>query len=174
MYEGWNKHFKIFLPSLGVNTIQLYGTQVTVVAILHFYLAKRLPAKDIHKKISPIYSKKCLPRKAFYNRVENFFQRRSKDFDNQQGGHYFNGFKVIHILTYKLMHWLMINLVFEKFAYGRYLDNWPKSAEGIEKTLQHLSEHVEEGNDMLQWEGNILVHHQRKNSRWCPHVVRLC
>jgi hypothetical protein len=49
---------------------------------MRFLLAKGLNAKDIHKEMFPVYSRKCLSRKA----VQNWFQKlsgRSKVSDDE-------------------------------------------------------------------------------------------
>jgi hypothetical protein len=49
-----------------------------------FFQPKGLPAKDIHKEMSPVYGEKCLSRKAVHNWVEKFSQGRSKVADEDQ------------------------------------------------------------------------------------------
>ena len=55
-------------------------------AVVRFLWAKGLPAKDIHKKMLPVYFDKCLSRKAVHSWVENFSQRRSKIVDEIRSG----------------------------------------------------------------------------------------
>ncbi|BFZ08992.1 hypothetical protein BsWGS_12031 [Bradybaena similaris] len=56
-------------------------------AVVHFWGAKVLPAKDIHKEMFPIYADKCLSRKVVHSWVEKFSQGRSKIVDEIQSGH---------------------------------------------------------------------------------------
>jgi hypothetical protein len=56
-------------------------------SVVHFFLwTKWLKAKDIHKKMFPAYSKKCMSHKAVHNWVEKFSQGRSKVADNVRPG----------------------------------------------------------------------------------------
>jgi hypothetical protein len=43
-----------------------------------FFVGKRTNAKDIHEEIFPIYSGKCLSRKAVHSWAEKFSHGRSK------------------------------------------------------------------------------------------------
>jgi hypothetical protein len=49
--------------------------------------AKGLNAKDIHKETFPVYSGKCLLRKAVHNWVKKFSQECSTIADDAQPGH---------------------------------------------------------------------------------------
>jgi transposase len=51
-----------------------------------FLWANGLDAKDIRKKVFPLYSGKFLPHKAFYNLVEKFSERHSIVADNASPG----------------------------------------------------------------------------------------
>jgi hypothetical protein len=54
---------------------------------LSFFLwAKECNAKDIHKKMFPVYGGKCLSRKAVHSWVEKFSQGRSKFADDALPG----------------------------------------------------------------------------------------
>jgi hypothetical protein len=50
-------------------------------------VGKRLNAKDIHKETFPVYSRKCLLRKAIHNWAEKFSQGCSKVTDDAEPGH---------------------------------------------------------------------------------------
>jgi hypothetical protein len=47
-------------------------------SVMRFLWEKGLSAKDVHKEMFPVYSGKCLSRKAVHNWVEKFSQERSK------------------------------------------------------------------------------------------------
>jgi hypothetical protein len=51
-------------------------------SVVLFLWAKGLSAKDIHKEMFPVYSGKCLSRKAVHNWVEKFSQGRLKVTDD--------------------------------------------------------------------------------------------
>jgi hypothetical protein len=54
--------------------------------VVRFLWAKELNAKDIHKEIFPVYSGKCLSRKAVHNWVEKCFEGLSKVADDGRPG----------------------------------------------------------------------------------------
>jgi hypothetical protein len=57
-------------------------------SLLRFFLrAKWLSAQDIHKEIFPLYSGKCLSRKAVHNWAEKFSQGHSKVADDARPGY---------------------------------------------------------------------------------------
>jgi hypothetical protein len=49
---------------------------------VHFFWAKGLNAKDIHKEMFPVYGGKCLTHKAVHNWVEIFSQGHPKVADD--------------------------------------------------------------------------------------------
>jgi hypothetical protein len=51
-------------------------------SVVRFLWAKGPKAQDIHKEMFPVYSGKCLSRKAVHNWVEKFSQGRSKGADD--------------------------------------------------------------------------------------------
>jgi hypothetical protein len=54
--------------------------------LLCVFCGKGLDAKDIREEVFPVYSGKCLSRKAVYNWVEKFSQGCSKVADDAQPG----------------------------------------------------------------------------------------
>jgi hypothetical protein len=61
---------------------------------------KKTPYKDILKEIFPVYSEKCLSRKAVHNWDENFSQGRSKEADDAGPG------RPVEIATEATVQWV--------------------------------------------------------------------
>jgi hypothetical protein len=55
--------------------LQEYTTEEQI-SVVRFLWTKEFNAKDIHKEMFPVYSGKCLSRKAVHNWVEKFSQGR--------------------------------------------------------------------------------------------------
>lgn len=121
-----------------------------------FLWAKGLPAKDIHKKVFPVYGEKSLSRKVVHNRVEKFSQGRSNVVEEEQTGRpvkigteatmkrvieviWVDGTVTVdrvateidcfHGLAYTIMHDRL--LPSEKCAHGGCPDSWPRSTKTI-------------------------------------------
>lgn len=144
-------------------------------AVVRFFWAKGLSAKDIHKEMSPVYGEKCLSRKAVYNWVEKFSQGRSKVVDDRRSGRpvqistdatlrrveemirtdrrvtidsIATAIGCSHGLAYELMHdRLNFRKVCARWVPRQLTEEHRRIRMGL--SLQHLSRYTVEGENML-------------------------
>jgi transposase len=69
-------------------------------SVVRLLWAKGLNAKNIHKKISPVYGGKCLSRKAVHNWTEKFYQGRLEVADDARLG------RPLEIATETTVQWV--------------------------------------------------------------------
>jgi hypothetical protein len=98
--------------------------RITALCCAFFLWAKGLRAKDINKKIYPVYGGKFLSRKAVHKRAEKFSRRRSKVADDdgvrrtgkamgqvyQCWWGYVGKKNVLPVFKYHMFYFLYINL----------------------------------------------------------------
>jgi hypothetical protein len=66
--------------------LEEYNTEEQHSSVSFILWAKELNAKDINKKIFPLYGGKCLSRKAVHNLIEKFHQGLSKFTEDSRPG----------------------------------------------------------------------------------------